>query len=131
MDLSAAVSEIRASIPDLVAVYLFGSTARGDENRDSDLDLAVLGRKRIASDARFELSVRLAEKLRLPVDLIDLRAASAVFRIQILKDAEILDDADPNARAEFECFAFADYARLNEERAGILEDVHRTGRVHG
>lgn len=59
-----------------------------------------------------------------------MRKASAVFRVQILKDAAVLLDADPARRAEFECFALADYARLNEERAGILEDVRRTGRVH-
>ena len=74
---------------------------------------------------------RLEEKLRQSVDLIDLRKASAVFRVQILKDAALLVDTDPGRRAEFECFALANYARLNEERAGILEDVRRSGRVHG
>jgi predicted nucleotidyltransferase len=131
MDFSAATSELRASIPDLIAVYLFGSCARGDGNRESDVDLAVLARRPIPSSLRFELEGRLEEKLRQSVDLIDLRNASAVFRVQILKDAELLVDTDPGRRAEFECFALADYARLNEERAGILEDVRRSGRVHG
>ncbi len=130
MDLSAAESELRESVPDLIAVYLFGSVARGDANRESDIDLAVLAREAIGSPLRFELEQRLEEKLRRSVDLIDLRKASAVFRIQILKDATVLVDVDPPRRAEFECFALADYARLNEERAGILEDVRRTGRVH-
>ncbi|MCC5862855.1 MAG: hypothetical protein JJT93_13220 [Gammaproteobacteria bacterium] len=31
----------------------------------------------------------------------------------------------------FETFVYADYARLNEERAGILQDVLARGRVHG
>jgi uncharacterized protein len=130
MDLSAAESELRESVPDLIAVYLFGSVARGDANRESDVDLAVLAREPIGSLLRFELEQRLEEKLRQSVDLIDMRKASAVFRVQILKDAAVLVDADPTRRAEFECFALADYARLNEERAGILEDVRRTGRVH-
>ncbi len=131
MDLSAAKSELGASIPDLIAVYLFGSKARGDGNRESDVDLAVLAREPISSSLRFELEQRLEEKLRQSVDLIDLRKVTAVFRIQVLKDGELLVDADPARRAEFECFALADYARLNEERAGILADVYRTGRVHG
>jgi uncharacterized protein len=130
MDLSAAESELRESVPDLIAVYLFGSVARGDANRESDVDLAVLAREPIGSLLRFELEQRLEEKLRQSVDLIDMRKASAVFRVQILKDAAVLVDADPTRRAEFECFALADYARLNEERAGILEDVRRTGSVH-
>lgn len=131
MDLSAAESELRSSIPDLIAVYLFGSWARGDANRESDFDIAMLARDPIASSLRFDLERRLEEKLRQSVDLIDLRRASAVFRVQVLQDASLLLDADPTRRAEFECFALADYARLNEERAGILEDVRRTGRVHG
>ena len=130
MDLSATISELHTSVPDLIAVYLFGSVARGDANRKSDVDLAVLARRPISSTLRFELERRLEEKLRHSVDLIDLRKASAVFRVQILKDAALLVDADPGRRAEFECFARANYARLNEERAGILEDARRSGRVH-
>lgn len=131
MDLSAATSELCASIPDLVAIYLFGSFARDDANRESDVDLAVLAGRPIDPSLRFELEGRLEEKLRKSVDLIDLRKASAVFRVQILKDAAILVDVDPGRRAEFECFALSDYARLNEERAGILDDIRRSGRVHG
>lgn len=131
MELQAATSELQASIPDLIAVYLFGSIARGDAFRESDVDFAVLAGSPIDATLRFELEGRLEEKLRKSVDLIDLRRASAVFRIQVLKDAVILLDGDPVRRAEFECFALADYARLNEERAGILEDVRRSGRVHG
>lgn len=131
MDLSAATSELRTSVPDVIAIYLFGSFARGDSNRESDVDLAVLAARPIDSNLRFELEGRLEEKLRQSVDLVDLRRASAVFRVQILKDATLLVDGDPGRRAEFECFALSNYARLNEERAGILEDVRRSGRVHG
>jgi predicted nucleotidyltransferase len=112
-------------------VYLFGSVARGDANRESDVDLAVLSGQPLSAVTRFDLEGRLEEKLRRSVDLIDLRKASAVFRVPILKDATLLHEADPRRRAEFECFAFSNYARLNEERAGILEDIRRSGRVHG
>ena len=130
MDLSTATSELEGSVPDLIAIYLFGSCSRGDANRESDIDLAVLTGRPIEASLRFELEGRLEEKLRLSVDLIDLRRASAVFRVQILKDSKLLVDVDSTRRAEFECFALADYARLNEERAGILEDVRRSGRVY-
>jgi len=131
MEFQAATSEQQESIPDLIAVYLFGSIARGDAFRESDVDLAVLAGAPIDAALRFDLEGRLEEKLRKSVDLIDLRRASAVFRVQVLKDAAILLDVDPVRRAEFDCFALADHARLGEERAGILEDVRRSGRVHG
>ena len=36
----------------------------------------------------------------------------------------------PGTRERFEDFVFASYARLNEERRGILEDIRRRGRIH-
>ena len=36
------VSLIRATVPDVIAVYGFGSMARGQATADSDVDLAVL-----------------------------------------------------------------------------------------
>ena len=41
MDLSAA-QPLFAAYPDLVAVWLFGSRARGDHRGDSDVDLGLL-----------------------------------------------------------------------------------------
>lgn len=124
-------SELRAKIPDLIAVYLFGSTARGDSNPESDVDVAVLCGSTLPGPVRFDLEARLEERLRRSVDLVDLRTASAVFRVRVLEDAILIADIDPARRAVFECFALANYARLNEERAAILSDVKRTGRVHG
>lgn len=131
MNRSAVVSEVRSTVPDVIAIYLFGSMARGDVHRESDVDLAILSCAKIPTAALFDLTARLETLLHRSVDLVDLRAASAVLRVQVLGDAELLDDADSIRRAEFECFALADYARLNEERAGILADVYETRRVHG
>lgn len=80
---------------------------------------------------RFELQERLAALLHADVDLVDLTRASSVLRVQVLEHGSVLYDGDPAARALFEATALASYARLNEERAGILDDVRRTGRVHG
>lgn len=131
MNRSAVVSEVRSTVPDVIAIHLFGSMARGDVHRESDVDLAILSGAKIPTAALFDLTARLETLLHRSVDLVDLRAASAVLRVQVLGDAELLDDADSIRRAEFECFALADYARLNEERAGILADVYETRRVHG
>jgi hypothetical protein len=43
----------------------------------------------------------------------------------------VLFDAAPFERALFEATACADYARLQEERRAILEQVARDGRVYG
>jgi predicted nucleotidyltransferase len=131
MDYRAAVSAIREAVPGAIAVYLFGSRARGDAGRDSDIDLALLGPAPLDAMARFELQERIAAMLHASVDLVDLRAASTVMRVQVIEHGELLDEGDAAERARFEMTALAGYARLNEERKGILEDVERTGRVHG
>jgi uncharacterized protein len=85
----------------------------------------------LAPMARWELQERLAAFLGADVDLVDLGAASTVMRVRVLADGEVILDHAPTARARFEALALAAYARLNEERRGILEDALRTGTIHG
>lgn len=127
----ALVERIRDAVPDVVAVYLFGSVGRDDATGHSDVDLALLGRRRLDPLFRWELQERLAVAAGRDVDLVDLLAASTVLRVQVLRDGRLLFESDRYARALFEATALSSYARLNEERRGIIEDIERSGRVHG
>jgi hypothetical protein len=49
----------------------------------------------------------------------------------VLEHGRAVFERDALERAEFEALALSSYARLNEERRAILEDVRRSGRVHG
>ncbi len=126
----ALVTALREELPDLQAIYLFGSRGRGEEHAGSDVDVAVLGPRPIDPVGRWELQERLAVLVHAPVDLVDLRAASTVMRVQVLDGSTLLFEADAPARALFEATALGAYARLEEERRGILDDVHRTGHVY-
>lgn len=81
---AAAVKAIRTALPDVVAVYRFGSTAKGVDRPDSDVDLAVLSSAPLPALTRFELQERLASLLRRPVDLVDLKTASTVMAMQVV-----------------------------------------------
>lgn len=129
--LSDVVDLVRTRLPDVVAVYLFGSQASGQSTADSDVDLAVLGADRLDPVARWELQEDLAARLHRKVDLVDLRGASTVMRVQVLDRANVLFDGNPGARALFEATALSSYARLNEERRGILIDIRARGTIHG
>jgi predicted nucleotidyltransferase len=131
MNFDAAIELVRRAAPDAIALYVFGSRARGDAHATSDVDLALLAPRALDTVARFELQERIASALHCDVDLVDLRAASAVLRVQVLQDGRVLFESDAVQREAFEAHALAAYARLNEERRGILEDVRRSGRVHG
>ena len=126
-----AVRLLQDALPDLVAVYLFGSTSAGNAGPESDVDLAVLARQRLDPSDRFDLQERLASVLRRPVDLADLRAASTVFAIQVVGGGRLLYESDSAARGRFEDLAYSLYARLNEERRGVLDRVASEGTVYG
>jgi len=84
------VEILRESLPDLVAVYRFGSTATGFARSDSDIDLAFLSQSRLDPVDRFNLQERLSTALRRQVDLVDLRTASTVMAIQVIGPGELL-----------------------------------------
>ncbi len=65
------------------------------------------------------------------VDLVDLLSASTVMRAQVVSTGILLVDADPGARAIFETTVYASYARLNEERRALLDDIKQRGHVYG
>lgn len=125
------VHELRHALGDVVAVYRFGSTVHGTTHRESDTDVAVLARGRLANTLRFDLQERLASRLGRDVDLVDLAAASPVIAVQVVAKGQLLYDGDPAARGGYEDRTFGAYARLNEERRGILERVRAEGTVYG
>lgn len=125
----AAVDILLSAIPDLVAIYRFGSTVRDTTRPDSDVDLAVLASRPVDPVERFDLAQRIAGRLGTDVDLVDLARASTVFRMQVLGDGLVLADCDRRAREEFEMLAWSDYARLQEERRPVLDVLVHERRV--
>jgi predicted nucleotidyltransferase len=131
MQLDAVVDTVRQRIPGCVAIYLFGSHATGTSSRESDVDLAVLAPAPLADEERWHRAQTLAVALGRDVDLVDLRLASAVMRVQVIDSGKLLFESDASQRQQFEAIALSDYARLNEERKGILEDIRARGSVYG
>lgn len=122
---------LRDGIPDLQAVYLFGTWGTGDERPDSDMDLAVLSPRRLEIPHRWDLSQRLSIAAGRDVDLVDLRSASTVLSMQIVSTGERIFCKDIVNAERFEDYTFSAYARLNFERREILKDVRERGSVYG
>jgi uncharacterized protein len=125
------VETLRGALPDVVAVYRFGSTATGQAVQESDVDIAVLPSTPLDPAFRFDLQETLAVALHRPVDLVDLLRASTVMRMQVLESAVLLFEHETAARLRFETAACSSYARLNEERRAILEQIRKEGTVYG
>jgi len=129
--LARAVGVIRRRLPGVVAVYVFGSAGSAGERADSDVDMAILPATPIGAKASWELGQEVAADIGRDVDLVDLLAASTVMRGQAISTGSRIYCADENACAAFEDYAYASYARLNEERGAILDDIRRLGSVYG
>jgi predicted nucleotidyltransferase len=130
MDDSRLIEYIREAVPELIALYRFGSQAKGTARPSSDIDLAILSREPVPNLRRFELAQDLAIQLHREVDLVDLRSASTVMRMQVISTGECLFKVSDQLQGEFEDLVYSTYARLNEERRGILNDVQTRGSVY-
>lgn len=125
------VACLQASLPGLVAAYRFGSTTDGTARAESDVDVAVLATRALPPLERFELQEQLAAALGRDVDLVDLGAASTVMAMQVVVNGDVLYSADDALRGAFEDRVFGAYARLNEERRGILDRVASEATIYG
>jgi predicted nucleotidyltransferase len=123
------VDGVRTQAPRTIAIYRFGSWLSAAERADSDVDIALRGERPLDSEAHWRLTQALAQRIGRDVDLIDLSAASTVLRAQVVSTGERIYCADQRACETFEDLVFSDYARLNEERARILEDIRSRGSI--
>jgi predicted nucleotidyltransferase len=122
---------LRDRIGDPIALYRFGSSVTGALRSESDIDYAVLASRRLEAVERFDLQEDVARALRRSVDLVDLRRASAVLRMQVVASGIPVVVGDATERERFEILAYSSYARLNEERRAILEQIAEERTVYG
>jgi predicted nucleotidyltransferase len=127
----ALIEGIRSEIPSVVAIYLFGSAVAGELRTDSDIDLAVLPAAPVPAAQLWSLAQGLAVSAGRDIDLIDLQSASTVMRTQVISTGKRLYCANELLCSNFEDRVYADYARLNEERRHILDDIRERGRIYG
>lgn len=130
MKREAILQTLQERVPNLLAIYAFGSRVQGMAGPDSDLDLAVLVAGYAAPLALWELAGELADVAGCPVDLLDLRAASTVMQYQIITTGQRWWACGVQA-ALFEAAVLSEKTALDTARAGLLADIQERGRVYG
>lgn len=128
---AALAESLLNEFPELLAVYRFGSSGGDYELPTSDIDLAVYAGAPLPTVRLWRTAQELATEARRDVDVVDLAAASTVMRAQIVYRGERIYCTDETACETFEDYVYSSYARLNEERRDILQDILRRGSVHG
>jgi uncharacterized protein len=119
-DLTALLTEAcRDAPPEVVAVYAFGSLARGTGTPQSDVDVAVLLREPSAPDASAAAEALLdplERAARRTVDLVVLNSAAPDLVHRVLRDGVLLLDRDRSRRLRFEVEARNAYFDLEPVR---------------
>jgi predicted nucleotidyltransferase len=117
-DLAAELAAFAASDPRILALYLFGSRARGSATEESDVDVAVLFAPPVSLRERMVLEQALVERLGRAVDLVDLGRASPFLALDVLRGERVFC-ADLDRGDEFELYVLrraGDLAPLERER---------------
>lgn len=101
---------------------LFGSLSRGQENWDSDIDLAVAGESSLSAEEKMHLIEGLVEIVGRPVDLIDLHEVRGTILHQILTTGTLVYCRDHQLYAELIKQMLFDQADFMPYRERILAE---------
>lgn len=126
--LALARDTLLAALPDVWAIYAFGSFARGEEWPGSDLDLAVLLPPDRGIGNLLDIIGNVSVRVHREVDVVDLRKAGDVLRREVLMEGRTLFASQPDQVLAWEAAAMSRYASHRREIRDILEDFRRTGR---
>lgn len=130
MNSETIIAVLQSRLPNLMAVYAFGSRIQNTAQAHSDLDLAVLVAGYANALTLFELSGELADIAGCHIDLLDLRAASTVMQYQVLTTGKRWWACDVQAGL-FEAYVLSEKTELDTARAGLLDDIRKSGVVYG
>jgi len=95
-----------------LAVYLFGSVARGEARADSDVDVGVLFEEAPPASLhapQYGIEAELERLLHRQVQVIPLNRASPDLVHRVLRDGRLLLDRDRGARIRFEVHSRNEY----------------------
>ena len=130
LDKQLIIDTLKQEIPELQALYLFGSQNDGSATKKSDVDIAYLTQKTLTSLERWDISQKLASLLSLDVDLIELSTTNTIFRYEILSTAERIYGTGYEVES-FETLAYSFYLRFREERQPIVDEIMKDVKILG
>ena len=113
------------------AIVLFGSYARGTQNNESDIDIAIKPKNEVLKKELFYLSQELEDKINIEIDLIDLNNIGDGFRYEILINGKIIYCEDEFKFELYKLDMYREYLELNESRKIIINEIKEGGKDNG
>ncbi len=116
------INFLKNKIPALYGIFVYGSYAKNQETKSSDIDLAFLNGEKITAVEKWKIQEELAATLDKDIDLVDLKDASVVLRKEVVENGKQICVMDQYKVEEFEMKTISMYIDLNETRKDILTD---------
>lgn len=113
----------------VLGVWIFGSHARGEATSRSDLDLAVLADRRVDPIAVGVAATELERLAGSRVDLVDLRSASGLLKVQATHEGTLLAAPDRLQAELFAAHAISDHASFAPNRRMATEAMQEKFRA--
>lgn len=108
------------------AIIVFGSFARGTQNEESDIDIAIKTKCNISKNRLYELSNLLADELKRDIDLVNLNTIeNDGFKYEILINGNVIYCDDSYKFDLYKLDAYREYLELNEARKQIIDEMRK------
>lgn len=113
---------LQSHIQDLIWVSLFGSvTSKYFDRNKSDIDIAFMSETVVSNVERWEIQEKLASRLNINIDLLDLRRSDDVVSFEVLSKGKNIFKKESNNLEVFLDNIYINYIQLNEDRQEIIE----------
>lgn len=114
MDILRQCKEVLIEYKEIEFAYVFGSFAKGEENKRSDLDIAIYVSEALNFDEYLELKVKLERACKREVDLVVLNEAGTLLKREINLNHRLIfsrnDELESNHRVKV-VFEYADFKK--------------------
>ncbi len=124
------IDTLSSQIPDLQALYIFGSQSDDSATPKSDIDIAYLSKTKLSDVSRWNISQKLASLLSTDIDLVDIATTNTIFRYQIFSKGTRIYGVGYEVES-FETLAYSFYLRFKEERQPIVDEIYKNKSVLG
>ena len=138
-DIIASIRAVLTDVDDIVAVYLFGSTAQNMAHRFSDVDVAVLFEEEMDAETMFgrtlTIGTELETQLSAPVDVVALNRAPIFMRFRIIQTGKLIVERKRTERCLFQMKAMNAYydakPYLDYQRSEAIRRIQEKGLGYG
>ena len=126
------IKEILLKEIECEAIVLFGSYARGTQNTESDIDIAIKTKSKIEKKTLYKISIELSDELKKDIDLINLDdEISDAFRYEILITGKTLYCKDEFKFEMYKLDMYREFLELNESRQMIINRIKNGWDIYG